>query len=320
MKIITFECKAVSHLFIGNAKTKNAELRMPAIKSSLRFWWRALHSHLNTITVEDDKTYNKLKKMECELFGGSYKVTIDDKEEIIENLSSFSFLEYKDQISKKSFKIDPRADKTRSSNAFKENTGFDISIRLRPNASLKNILSIFQIASALGGIGKRARRGSGAWKINEIFYEGFNESDVEEKSNSLNYDLNSIFNSINNLVVGKYEVLNNKIEIVGNRANSFPYLKSIQIGSDYNTQEELRTRIMKTAHCLKNKNQYGKYLGKTFDGRIASPVYVSILKSNNSKVKPIISTLDCGNIVEGLNLQQEFRNFILNNQECNNNN
>jgi len=57
---ITFNCRIITPMFLGNAIGK-AELRPSSIKGALRFWWRAMHGHLAS---------NELKKVESKIFGG----------------------------------------------------------------------------------------------------------------------------------------------------------------------------------------------------------------------------------------------------------
>ncbi|HHG85214.1 MAG TPA: type III-B CRISPR module RAMP protein Cmr1, partial [Bacteroidetes bacterium] len=60
-KTIEFECKIITPMFAGTALPGECELRPPAIKGALRFWWRALHGHL---PIKD------LREKEREIFGG----------------------------------------------------------------------------------------------------------------------------------------------------------------------------------------------------------------------------------------------------------
>ncbi|SFS79311.1 type III-B CRISPR module RAMP protein Cmr1 [Lutibacter maritimus] len=321
MSIITFHCTSISPLFIGNAIKNEAELRAPAIKASLRFWWRAIHPNL---TIEE------LKKKECEFFGGTFYK--GNKQ--INYPPSFKFLSIKYDSSRiKAEYVDERGrtvngkliykneynyltnpennDKPfgkylRMSNSIIGKNEFPIQIQILKNKEW--VIAIFQLASILGGLGLRARRGNGAWKIEKII-NGHQEI-------ILNYNKNCLFTPIkilNDSIISKEN--NNKITITNSEKiyNQIPFLKTVELGEGYDSLEELRRRIMHTAHLLNNRNN-GQYLGfANRDNRLASPIYVSIIKEDEM-LRPIISTLWCKETpLEGINLQNKFKTAILNN-------
>lgn len=62
MNKITLSCEIITPMFAGSAIPGRCELRPPAIKGALRFWWRALNAY---------KDVERLRKEEAALFGSS---------------------------------------------------------------------------------------------------------------------------------------------------------------------------------------------------------------------------------------------------------
>jgi len=174
MEIITYNCQSISPMFIGNANPKDAELRPGVIKASLRFWWRALHKKL---------LVTELKQREAELFGGTYLIEKDGKSISEHKRPSFRIISINNNPSIiTSCFLDARPEKTdkygcrTSSKAIKPNSKFSFKIIVLDSSKKEQIQSIIFLASVFGGLGKRARRGAGAWLIENIKYnEEINE-------------------------------------------------------------------------------------------------------------------------------------------------
>jgi len=130
------------------------------------------------------------------------------------------------------------------------------------------IKNLFVLATILGSFGKRARRGFGSIQISN-FYEEINLQNIVQL-------LNKIKNS--------YQYRDDKIVNLKGQGN-YPWIKKIEIGKDYKNVENLLEKIGQSSHnfkdpCLGNANP-----------RMASPIYVSILRIKNF-YKPIITTLN----------------------------
>ncbi len=270
MEKIVFTCKTITPLVMNGAYGNNdPELRPPGIKASMRFWWRALHGHLN---------FDQLREQEAAIFGstsGRSKLLI----RIVDNLEKYvnvPLLEHRTGNNEREI----RRNQTWS-DAIKQNESF--TIRLDCEASqITMIENLFIIACTLGGWGKRSRRGFGAVAINAINGTAY----------SAPANLADLFACIHNVVPSKYT--NTGIQIESTTINQtsrddYPKLWKIEIG---NTQAKL-IDIGIATHQTKfnddtsiNKIDYGRSLG---DGRtrFASPVYISLLENG----LPIISTL-----------------------------
>ena len=289
MEIITLTCKVISPMFIGNANGKNAELRPSTFEGSLRFWWRAIHPDLSKY---------ELRKQETEFFGGSY-MDRDDHNKTVNKPPSYRFLEITGgKITSDKMDLDPRDGKNRGkAKAIMPNSVFTIKLQIINNNKEK-VLALFKLASALGGLGKRSRRGAGAWKIEKIN----GENSIIYKQEKINEWINTI----------NPNYKNNK------NTSDYPYLIKYTIGGKtYTNQEKLRIKIMETAHNCKGHNSYKYCLGEArTNSRLSSPVYVSMIEDSEG-IKPIISILKSG--CRNATLQNNFSNCILNNSNCNNN-
>ena len=65
MQHIEFTCKVISPLILNGASGNDPELRPPAIKASMRYWWRAIHGHLCIKNLDD------LRNKEDKIFGST---------------------------------------------------------------------------------------------------------------------------------------------------------------------------------------------------------------------------------------------------------
>ena len=199
MIITEYECEVISPMFLHGENSNKVELRPIAIKSLMRFWWRALNESLGEKLLEEEK----------KIFGGigltAYK-------------SSFSI-----RISLKNYVETTKSLTPHKNNNMKKaiqvGTKFNVIFYINNNIQRK-IENIFEVSTVLGGLGMRARRAFGAIKI--------------LKKNKENYEITGV-ESIYNLIEEvsekeKFELNNNKIiyrntEMIKNETA----LKSIEI-------------------------------------------------------------------------------------------
>jgi len=257
MGIKTINCKLITPMLMHGEDTKVAELRPPAIKGAMRFWWRAIHGDLS---LED------LKLEESKLFGGA------GEDSALKSSFRIKLITTSLQIGQ----IDPLPHKNSRFriNGYKDNQNFKI---LLIGKELNEIEKIFELASILGGLGQRSRRGFGSIQIRD--------SISEEYIRNLIAEINPNFNYISD--------------------NAYPYIKNIEIGKEYRDITLLIKTISLATH---NYNKDGMF-GSVKDGRYASPVYISIIK-DNQKYRPIITTLNATKRVDDKRLQ-EFKGAIL---------
>jgi len=285
----TYEIEVVTPMFLSGANPKKAELRVPAIKGMLRFWWRALHPDL-----VNNGNFINLKEKESEIFGdagdkyGKSKVKIFIKSGELEKYN-YSLLPHRSDAA--GFKCE----------CIKEGQNFNLTL-----CATEEIHNLFRFMSIVGAIGKRSRRGFGSFKIkNDVLLDKIDINVLLSMVNSVN--VNNLFvldNKINNQIICKNSYDDQKL--------IYPFLKSIQMGKE-KSRDKLLKDIGQASH-----DHNSDYTGfAKAPNRLASPVYVSIIK-NEDKYIPVISTLNTAfgiennNINHGVDSSLKFKEKILN--------
>lgn len=167
---IEAKCQTLTPMIMSGANKESFELREPSIKGLLRFWWRAFAGIQDTAT---------LFQREAELFGSTekasaFRVTISDANPTItqpghtpQNVGwgngiqylLFSILELNSQN---------HTYYTRRSFA---QAGLQFTLKLsgfKEESQVKEILKALWLASILGGLGSRSRRGAGSFEVTNL--------------------------------------------------------------------------------------------------------------------------------------------------------
>jgi CRISPR-associated protein Cmr1 len=145
---------------------------------------------------------------------------------------------------------------------------FNIKMSIRNNEYLNRdgLIKIFKISILLGGFGQRSRRGFGSIKIIKI-------DDKKEL-----YTVENIKIFIENIPIFQ-----------NSTSQSYSYIREIELGkSSYNSFEKLLETIGEASHNY-NCDALGYAKRKN---RLASPIYVSVVKLQNNDFRPIITTLN----------------------------
>ncbi len=295
MTTLTFTCETITPMFLAGADGSTPELRPPSIKGALRFWWRAMHGHLDLKT---------LKEKETEIFGGIDGDT-GGRSKVIVRIVSTSLK----TISTYSTCLVPHKPNMKA-NAFIPKQTFDVALRLtsEKEMSLVQLQSLFELVCILGGLGKRVRRGMGSMRI-ESYQIGTHEKVNYPTSIGLEHILSLLKTFTPHYGIQSNAIYNN----FSGRMEAFPWIKSIQIG---NPRDDVPMRISNVTHELhaneQNRMQYEASLGHAYKGRFASPLYASVLQTDQNKMA-IITTL---NTIPDRNkhdrlLQEEFKRKIV---------
>lgn len=285
MQSIVFECEIVTPMFLGGADGKMPELRAPSLKGMLRFWWRAMNGHL---------TKEQLAVREGAIFGDTTR------------RSCFS-IQIKCQQKPQAVQTPPVPHKPYAIPALAAGTTFQVVFTLMPVRAggivfdRDALQSLFEIVVLLGGLGKRVRRGMGAYKINRIDQTPYPAMCNAEYILGLLHRHSPHYTLSGGVIVANYP------------GNMLPYgwIHRIEIGAAHNN---ITRKISDTTHKLKNQygNQYEPNLGHATNGRFASPVYVSVSGDGRT---PIITTLntvpDKGRAHLDLSLQETFKSALL---------
>ncbi|GBE26292.1 hypothetical protein BMS3Bbin03_00204 [bacterium BMS3Bbin03] len=271
-----FKCETITPMFLAGADGRTPELRPPSIKGMLRFWWRTIQAC----------PVKQLREKEGKIFGSS-------EEEI--GRSTFRLI-IKGDFETKSEKPLPHHfndNKSFQLPAIKAGTSFQILTDA--GESLHNL---FILTSILGGLGKRSRRGFGSFAITHIDEKLLPRVSMESVLTRMN------------VITDKYKIEGAKIVAKDFPDLDYPYIKLIKFGDSENSYQALLKKIGETSHTHDSV-----YTGTTKGTRLASPVYVSIIRNSNGGFIPIITLLNTvfrpGYDTDEKNLQNSFIGALL---------
>jgi len=267
MQTIIFECETITPMFMYGADGRTPELRPASIKGVMRFWWRAIHGHLK---LKD------LKEQEGEIFGDTdkkskliiypIKITNDNAYKI--SLTPHHKKGYCSENNQNCFFRNNQCMKAKTKTGKLYKFTLKISIKNNPYLNQEQLQNLFILTTTLGGFGQRSRRGFGSVQILKREVLSFPEN---------------IENLINNINPNFSYTHQNK-----ERFEEYPYIQKIEVGKTYNTYQSLLKTIGKASHDY-NCDELGFAKGKN---RLASPIYVSVLKFDDKDYRPIITTLN----------------------------
>ena len=185
---ITFECETITPMFLAGADQRTPELRAPSIKGALRFWWRAMHGDLQTNTLKED---------EAKIFGGTgnapQKSLILLRTRVLNatisnNLRKIVWDENrkrpKDGYEGTAYLLYSTFMQNREKPFFKK-LKFELLFMSRDKSKLKEAGHCFWLLSNLGGLGTRARRGAGNFRVLNITDEHGLLKDIDFRTNSI---------------------------------------------------------------------------------------------------------------------------------------
>jgi len=252
----TIKCKTVTPLLLTGADGRTPELRPPSIKGMMRFWWRAVNGHLSL---------EELKKQESELFGtsnekiGQSRIRIRIQDEKLKQ-NNYFLLPHRDAACVNCISPDQ-----------------NISIILSSYSNIQVYINILNLCLILGGFGKRSRRGFGSLEPENV-----------------NLKIEDIFELITRVGSSEYEMKDDKIFLNNNFVSKcqYPFLKEVIFGGEYAYWKEVLESIGKASSkcCNHSLGSVSSWNANTY--RLASPVYVSVLKNSDGRYFPIISTLN----------------------------
>jgi CRISPR-associated protein Cmr1 len=230
----------------------------------MRFWWRAING---------DLPLDDLKKQEDEIFGSTekrskliiYPIEIISESDFEISSTPHHKTGYCNQNNKNCFYRNKQCMKAKKKKA--KIYEFNIKMSIKSNAYLNknNLEKLFKITTLLGGFGQRSRRGFGSIRIVKINHQ-------EEL-----YTLENINEYIKEIP-----------KFSNSTGQSYPYIREIELGKNYNSFENLLETIGEASHRY-DSDALGYIRRKE---RLASPIYVSIFKLGENDFKPIITTLN----------------------------
>jgi CRISPR-associated protein Cmr1 len=279
MEELLFFCRIITPMSMAGSDPQKPELRPSEFKGLMRFWWRAIKSETDI---------KKLREEENKIFGGT-----GDKEGKSKVLIRVKGKELRTER----YWLLPHKRKAHIE-CFSPGGKFKVELKLVDSeiANPEEIKSLFLLSTILGGFGKRSRRGFGSIMVEKIKMQDEEETPKEISLNLICELLNKIESS--------YQIRNGKITNK-KEGGSYPWIREIEIGrTHYGTYRELLKKIGQASHTHRDSS-----LGDA-KPRMASPVYVSIIKDNKG-FRPIIVTLHSAFPHRYFKKQEEFKQEIL---------
>ncbi len=287
---IEFKCKVITPMFLHGADNETPELRAPSIKGAMRFWWRACNGHLSLVELKkaEDAIFGSTSGRSC--FGVRVKMILDEtkKEKIEDKIEK----EYK-VVAHHTLLIKKQGNfikNKRKSKSWKVGSEFEVTLTLYKEQAEYNfgqteLISLFQVVSYLGGLGKRNRRGNGSFRItngNSVKYSEFHEL------------LNAISIKNQDTETGYYFYEEERDKIVNNYQGYITnYITSIvcieRIEPFIENVEDVRYAISQATHNENKRTShgYGKFIGSG-SPRLSSTVIFGVNKEKD--VFAVIST------------------------------
>jgi CRISPR-associated protein Cmr1 len=326
MHKIVLKCRTISPMFMyGSDKTP--ELRSSEFKGMIRYWWRLLQ-------LESD--HKELRKKEAEIFGGTQekegksKVRIKvypQPKEFVKNLKEdykldWSFNKQRRTLEGKHAGIGYFLYSVIQENYLKPDFEFYIEITSNDTDAFRNATNALWAAIYLGGFGTRSRRGAGSIEVKEVKSTTHLNVDFQipqvnshkEIKEYLEKNIKKIYNKDNkNLRELKYPSLYNaKILILEPKNQWIDALN--EIGINYLNYRKKLKKYEKTIFGLPLIGNPSKiYVDvdkseKTTITRMASPLIISLIRSNN-KVYPIMVKLSVPQIIAGKEVKYKYEKW-----------
>lgn len=265
-----FSCRVFTPMFMAGADGREPELRPSEFKGMLRYWWRAM------VTGEEA---GELKREEEKIFGGADQEMAKSK--VLLRIEKKNCLKgsFYPLPHRKNFKLPAIAPES----SFQVKVSYPEGLSLDPAA-------LFQIATILGGFGKRSRRGFGsieAWEENDLKRQKMFFG--KEFFFSFLFERLCLFNSSFELEEGR--ILN------GKKGGKYPWIREIGLGKKKaNKWDDL------LEHIGSLSSDYAKYkVGCVEPKRFASPLYISVVKIG-AEFYPVYTVL---NVVPPTGLDKE---------------
>lgn len=253
-----FNIEIVTPLFSGGADGISAELRAPALKGMMRFWWRTIYGNDNIITM---------KKDEASIFGDT-----DHKSDVILSLNiPENCKSSKDDISNNRFSIENYLaygtfDPKRA--YYPSKTSFHLFL----NCSARNnqkVLDSLQMIHQFGGIGSRCRNGYGSISIDK-FLKHNPENLFRQKAEGQRKEFTSFSQNARLFVFKEQNTWNKALRVIGSA------YKDAKLSLE-NGKNDARRQLVASPIDVKN--------GHPINNRHAKPYFLHVHKMENDKFR-----------------------------------
>ncbi len=271
--LYSLNCEIITPTFNKPFNQKGlAEIRVPSLKGTIRYWYRALFPEINI--------KNLYKKEVC-FFGGAGSNDNDgtsSKITMFLKMKSTDFIGIYEPVPGKKIRTKRGDYREIKSAAVRPGTKFELNIKFYDldNQEEEMLKSLVKIAITLGGLGQRARRGMGSIAI------------THENGNEMNpiFDLEDISSLLKSGGI-KHKINGKNIELNSKTNANYPFLKEIRLGNELNA-DSMDSLLEKIGHMKKREKINDYSLGGIHNNRFASPVWVKILRKREM-IRPVYS-------------------------------
>jgi CRISPR-associated protein Cmr1 len=177
MQQVTFSLRTLTPLFLAGADPVQAELRPPAFRGLMRYWYRAL---LGGVLGADERTLSSIIEAEKELFGATdtgsaISLTLSDSSRKPLSYTKESYS--RASTSGKDYLLWSMAETRRGKPDYRPDrmyfpadTQFQLMLtgRSENQAKLQNVIASLWLLTNLGGIGSRSRRCAGSLLVETL--------------------------------------------------------------------------------------------------------------------------------------------------------
>lgn len=254
--MIEYELTTISPLLMAGADQNKPEIRPTALKSLMRYWFRAIHGDAPT----KDLWYSELT-----LFGGAggsrqvkSRIKVGFRREALKKANTL-MLPHKRQAPTDSIAAGERF-------VFRLglNPGPPVLSPLRTPMELERVEALFFAALVLGGVGRRSRRAFGSLWVSKRNGVAVPPPAAEDLANWLNIVRPGGFQAIGDKVVPTWS---------GKQAR-FPAFLECYFGKSSDPDSLTQMAVEKSKNHIS--------LGQARGGRFASPIIVSLIPRGHS--------------------------------------
>lgn len=292
---------------LSKGSNNELEIRIPEIKSAMRFWWRGLnYFNIDKKTSKIHEEYIKnMKEEEGKVFGD------------LENQSSPLYIKFfqKNSIQESRRKVvGIKGYRCTIKPTYDFKLNFYLKYSNYITYSLQKYIELLEIVSVLGGIGQRSRKGHGCFAVREVNMQdyniiNYNELNIQllcEKIHKLfMHDTKPIYEIKKSEYIDGLKVIKRKLTPICN----YPYVEEIYIGEKELSIKELVSKNDKWTSKL-NSNDY-RCVGIHKSSRYSCPVYVSAIPAGKGTIRTVITILKNTEIdIKDKNTSSQYMKYV----------
>lgn len=241
---------------LSHGKKYNAEFRVQELIASMRYWWRAVYFSKTNSQNRD------MLQVEKEIFGSTEKkapfsILLLNREQIKSEKFS-NIIGCKNEIS-----------------GISSGTRISLQILYKDSVNVELYINLIRLSSYLGGLGQRARRGYGCFRVVE-------DNKVKDFKSKIEYSIKNVQENTKKSKEIKVIKEDNNILRIDEKGYKHSYIRKIVIGEQIDEEsyvKKIQEKLTETKEEEEIKGKIDEYL---------KLVYISRYAADENKVYPII--------------------------------